>query len=56
VIDKVTVKLNEKRDAYEALLSNLGVKNAEISDSYVRQFEKLLVGGIWCIVTLKLPL
>src|SRR5574344_2942243 len=53
VIDKVTVKLNEKRDVYEALLSNLGVKNAEISDTYVRQFEKLLVGGIWCIVTLK---
>ena len=53
VIDKVTVKLNEKRDVYEALLSNLWVKNAEISSSYVRQFEKLLVGGIWCIVTLK---
>jgi len=53
VIDKVTVKLNEKRDVYEALLSNLGVKNAEISDSFVRQFEKLLVGGIWCIVTLN---
>lgn len=53
VIDKVTVNLNEKRDVYEALLSNLGVKNAEISDTYVRQFEKLLVGGIWCIVTLK---
>ena len=45
VIDKVAVKLNEKRDVYEALLSNLGVKNAEISDNFVRQFEKLLVGG-----------
>ena len=53
VIDKVSVKLNEKRDVYEALLSNLGVKNAEISDAFVRQFEKLLVGGIWCIVTLN---
>lgn len=53
VIDKVTVKLNEKRDAYEALLSNLGVKSAEISDRIVRQFEKLLAGGIWCIVTLR---
>jgi ATP-dependent Lon protease len=53
VIDKVTVKLNEKRDVYEALLSNLGVKNAEVSDAVVRQFEKLLVGGIWCIVTLN---
>ncbi|MBK1646581.1 TIGR02688 family protein [Thiocapsa imhoffii] len=51
VIDKVTVRLNERRDVYEALLSNLGVKDAEISGSYVKQFEKLLVGGIWCIVT-----
>ncbi len=52
VIDKVTVRLNEKRDSYEALLSNLGVK-AEVSDAFVRQYEKLLVGGIWCIVTLQ---
>ena len=53
IIDKVTVKLNEKRDTYEALMSNLGVKDAEISSSYVKQFEKLLAGGIWCIVTLN---
>jgi ATP-dependent Lon protease len=53
VIDKVSVRLNEKRDVYEALLSNLGVKSAEIPDRIVRQFEKLLVGGIWCIVTLR---
>lgn len=52
VIDKVTVRLNEKRDTYEALLSNLGVK-AEVSDAFVRQYEKLLVGGIWAIVTLQ---
>ena len=51
VIDKVTVRLNERRDIYEALLSNLGVKDAEIPANYVKQFEKLLVGGIWCIVT-----
>ena len=51
VIDKVTVRLNERRDIYEALLSNLGVKDAEITGSTVKQFEKLLVGGIWCIVT-----
>jgi len=53
VIDKVTVRLNENRDAYEALLSNLGIKNAEVPDSYVREFEKLLVGGIWCIVSIN---
>ena len=53
VIDKVTVRLNESRDLYEALLSNLGVKDAAIPGSYVKQFEKLLVGGIWCIVTVQ---
>jgi ATP-dependent Lon protease len=53
VIDKVTVTLNEKRDVYEALLANLGVKGIEVSNSYVKKFEKLLVGGIWCIVTLE---
>jgi len=53
VIDKVTVTLNEKRDVYEALLANLGVKGVEVSNTIVRKFEKLLVGGIWCIVTLE---
>jgi ATP-dependent Lon protease len=53
VIDKVTVRLNESRDSYEALLSNLGIKNAEVPDDYVRKYEKLLVGGIWSIVTIR---
>src|SRR6266700_3476316 len=53
IIDKVTVTLNEKRDVYEALLANLGVKGVEISSSTVKKYEKLLVGGIWCIVTLE---
>ena len=53
LIDKVTVALNEKRDVYEALLANLGVKGVEVSSSTVKQYEKLLVGGIWCIVTLE---
>lgn len=51
IIDKVTVRLNEKMDIYEALLSNLGIKNAEVSASDVKRYEKLLSGGIWCIVT-----
>lgn len=52
VIDKITVKLNEKRDVYEALLSNMGVKGVEVSSSTVKKYEKLLVGGIWCIVAM----
>lgn len=53
VIDRVTVTLNERRDVYEAHLASLGVKGVEVNSSYVKKYEKLLVGGIWCIVTLE---
>ena len=53
IIDKISVSLNEKRDVYEATLGNLGVKGCEINSSFVKKFEKLLAGGIWCIVTLQ---
>ena len=53
VIDKLTVKLNEKKDIYVAEFSNLGLKNVEISSKYVKDFEQLLGGGIWCIVKLQ---
>ncbi|OGR23621.1 MAG: TIGR02688 family protein [Desulfobacterales bacterium RIFOXYA12_FULL_46_15] len=53
IIDKVTVKLNEKRDIYEAILSNLGVKGLAVSSDIVKRYEKLLVGGIWCILNLQ---
>lgn len=53
VIDKLTVKLNEKKDIYVAEFSNLGLKNVEISARYVKEFEKLLSGGIWCIIKLQ---
>ncbi len=53
IIDKVTVRLNERKDIYEATLSNLGVKGVEISSSHIKQFDKLLVGGIWCILNLQ---
>ena len=50
VIDKITVKLNERKDVYEAEFSNLGLKGVEISSKHVKDFEKLLAGGIWCIL------
>jgi ATP-dependent Lon protease len=53
IIDKVTVSLNERRDVYEALLSNLGVRGVEVSSTTVKKYEKLLVGGIWTIITLE---
>lgn len=53
VIDKITVKLNEKKDVYEAEFSNLGLKGVEISSKYVRDYEKLLAGGIWCILKMS---
>jgi len=53
IIDKVTVKLNQKKDVYEAVLSNLGIKDALISTNLVKENEKLLTGGIWCIITVN---
>lgn len=53
VIDMVTAKLNEKKDCYEAEFSNLGLKNVGISPTYIKQYDKLLAGGIWCILKMK---
>lgn len=52
VIDKLTVKLNIKEDRYEAEFSNLGIKNIPIQPEYASKYDRLLCGGIWCIVQL----
>ena len=53
IIDKVTVRLNDKKDQFEATLSNLGINNACIDSRQVQDYEKLLVGGIWSIISIK---
>lgn len=53
VIDRVSVHLNIREDIYEAEFSNLGIKQVPISESYVRDYERLLCGGIWCIVQME---
>ncbi|MDD4127272.1 protease Lon-related BREX system protein BrxL [Methanomicrobium antiquum] len=53
VIDKITVHLNERRDVYEAEFSSLGIKEIEIDPETVKKYEKLLGGGIWCIVKME---
>ena len=52
VIDKITVNLNIKKDLYEAEFSNLGIKGIPISAEYPSKFDRLLCGGIWCILQL----
>lgn len=53
VIDKVTVKLNENKDVYEAVFTNLGIKNVIVPAEMVKKYQKLLAGGIWSIVNLR---
>lgn len=53
VIDRVSVHLNIREDIYEAEFSNLGIKQVPISESYIRDYERLLCGGIWCIVQME---
>ena len=53
IIDQVTVELNLKYDYYEARFSNLGLGGVPISEEYPEKFDRLLCGGIWCIVQLE---
>lgn len=53
VIDRISVELNDKSDAYEAEFANLGVKKVIIDSATVKAHPKLLVGGVWCIADLE---
>lgn len=53
VIDKITVTLNIQKNVYMAEFSNLGLKNIPIPDDYPEKYDRLLCGGIWCIVQLE---
>ena len=53
IIDKVTVSLNIRKDQHEAEFSNLGLSGIPIEDSYSEKYDRLLCGGIWCIIQLE---
>ena len=53
VIDMITVNLNMKDNIYQADFSNLGIRGIPIADEYPEKFDRLLCGGIWCIVQLS---
>ncbi|MBE2993761.1 BREX system Lon protease-like protein BrxL [Sphingomonas sp. CFBP 13603] len=53
VIDQVSVALNEKTDAYEAVFENLGIKRVAIDSATVKAHPRLLVAGIWCIADVQ---
>lgn len=53
VIDRITAKLNIREDRYEAEFSNLGIKDIALLPDYVQKYDRLLCGGIWCIVQLE---
>ncbi len=52
VIDRVSVKLDLKKNVYKGFIHALGVEII-VPDRYVNDYEKLLSDGIWCIVTLS---
>lgn len=53
IIDMVTVHLDIKKDCFFAEFSNLGLANVPITDDYPEKYDRLLCGGIWCIVQLE---
>lgn len=53
IIDVVSVKLNYKKDIYEATFSNLGIKDIPINPDFPQMYERLLGGNLWCMVNLE---
>lgn len=56
IIDKVSVKLNERTGNYEAEFSNLGIKKVLVNTEFIKQHQKLLTSGVWCIINLGFEL
>ena len=52
IIDLVTARLDMGRDQFYASFSNLGVGGIPLADEYAEKYDRLLCGGIWCIVQL----
>ena len=53
IIDMVSVELNIKKDRYEASFTNMGLTGIPIGETYPEKYDRLLCGGIWCIVQLE---
>lgn len=52
IIDKVSVKLNDRRDVYETSFANLGIHKVDINEDIVNKNKRLLSGGVWCIINM----
>jgi ATP-dependent Lon protease len=50
IIDKISVKLDDRRDRYWAELLNMGLKEVNIGDELVKKNDKLLGSGMWAIL------
>lgn len=53
IIDKVSAKLNERTDSYVGQIFNININNILVDDCYIKKYEKLLCGGIWCIIDME---
>lgn len=53
IIDKISVKLDTKKDVYWAQLQNSNIKDGVISDAMVSEHDKMLMGGIWAIIDVE---
>jgi len=53
IIDKISVALNDKKDVYEALFANLGIKKVLVDADTVKQHPKFLVSGVWSVADIE---
>lgn len=52
IIDKLSVRLNDKEDRYEARFSNLGLSGIPIATDFIKRNPKLLSEGVWSLINM----
>ena len=53
IIDRVSARLDEFEDEYVTSFGSLSVTGVTMPEEYVRDYTKILEGGMWCIVRLE---
>src|SRR5690606_30742482 len=53
IIDKISVRLNDRLDRYEASFTNLGLNKVPIGAHFIKDYPKLLSEGVWSIVAIN---
>ena len=52
IIDKISIRLNDRKDRYEMNFTNLGLRGIPVSGVVIKNYPKMLSGGVWSKITM----